>query len=235
MAAIDRYLSKVFHADAFDLLKTMPVESVDAVITDAMYGTASVRYEWGTDPAKGDPITHWQYHQPIYQECLRVLKPGGVLAWGQGMKFYEHFASWFGGHRVWPLTRFSKGGVLAVGNIWVVQNRERQPIEVPLRDTLVICDRAAQLELKALHPCPKPVEEMAWIIEALTKPGDVILDCFCGLGSTLCSAEQLGRRWIGCDRSRRYCQIALRRLKQLREHPLQLFLPGRQEKTASSA
>lgn len=213
MATIDRHLGKVFHADAYDFLKTMPVESVDAVITDAMYGTASVRYEWGTDPAKGDPIKHWQYHQPIYEECLRVLKPGVVLAWGQGVKFYNRFPFWFGGHRVW--TRFLKGGVLAVGNIWVVQNRERQPIEVPLRDTLVICNRAAQLELKELHPCPKPVEEMAQMIEALTKPGDILLDCFCGLGSTLCNAESLHRRWIGCDRSRRYCQIDMKRLKRL--------------------
>jgi DNA modification methylase len=54
---------------------------------------------------------------------------------------------------------------------------------------------------------------MAWMIESLTKPGQVVLDCFCGLGSTLIAAEQLGRNWIGCDLSRNYCKIAMRRLK----------------------
>jgi hypothetical protein len=31
------------------------------------------------------------YYQPIYQECHRVLNPGGILAWGQGFKFIPHF------------------------------------------------------------------------------------------------------------------------------------------------
>ena len=53
---------------------------------------------------------------------------------------------------------------------------------------------------------------MGFIIEALTTPGQVILDCFCGTGSGLVAAEKLGRLWIGCDKSRTYCQIAMREL-----------------------
>lgn len=215
---LDRFSNKVFHGEALALLRVIATAFVDACIADAMYGTAkNCRYDWGVDPAKGDPVKHWQYHEPIYHECLRLLKPGGVLAWGQGAKFYDHFPDWFGGHRVWPLTRFSKGGVLAVGNIWVVQSHERQAIEFPHRDSLVICSRAAHAALKQHHPCPKPVEEMAWLIETLTQPGQIVLDCFCGLGSTLVAAKQLGRRWIGCDRSKRYCQIAMKRLAELRQ------------------
>jgi len=67
-----------------------------------------------------------------------------------------------------------------------------------------------------LHPCVKPVEEMVFVIEVLTKPGQVVLDSFCGLGSTLLAAEQVGRRWIGCDLSKRYCQVAMKRLTELR-------------------
>ena len=103
-----------------------------------------------------------------------------------------------------------------MGNIWVVQTREQQPIEFPHKDSLVICSRAAQAALKEHHPCPKPVEEMAWLIETLTKPGQIVLDCFCGLGSTLVAADQLGRHWIGCDKSRTYCQIAMKRLEALK-------------------
>jgi hypothetical protein len=58
---------------------------------------------------------------------------------------------------------------------------------------------------------------MAFLLEGLTKPGQIVLDCFCGLGSTLVAAQQLGRRWIGCDRSQAYCQWAIRWLRELKK------------------
>lgn len=210
---IDNFVNKVFHGDARNLLRALPTASIDAMIADAMYGTSkNCLYEWGVDPGKGDPVKHWQYHEAIYQECLRVLRPGGVLAWGQGAKFCQHFRDWFGGHRVWTLTRFRLQGLAATGHVWIVQTREQQPVEFPNRDSLVIFQNVGPL--RKLHPCIKPPEEPAFLIESLTQPGQVVLDCFCGLGSTLIAAERLGRRWIGCDLSRRYCRIALERLKR---------------------
>jgi DNA modification methylase len=213
VATIDRYLGKVFCGDALDLLRTMPVESVDAVIADAMYGTSKkCQYEWGVDPAKGDPVKHWHYHEPIYRECLRVLRPGGILAWGQGAKFCQHFRDWFGGYRVWTLTRFRLQGLAATGHVWIVQTREQQPVEFPTRDSLVIFQNVGPL--RKLHPCIKPPEEPAFLIESLTQPGQVVLDCFCRLGSTLLACQRLRRSWIGCDLSRAYCRVALRRLRR---------------------
>jgi DNA modification methylase len=213
---MNRFINKVFNGDALALLRVIPTASVDAVITDAMYGTAkNCVYEWGPDPAQGSPILHWLYHRPIYEECRRVLKPGGALAWAQGGKFFRSFPAWFAGHRLWTLIRFADHALIAVGNVWIVQTREQQPIEFPHKDSLVICDRPAYLPLRKHHPCPKPVEEMAFLLEALTKPGDLVLDCFSGLGSTLVAAQQLGRLWVGCDKSRRYCQVAMKRLAEL--------------------
>ena len=39
------------------------------------------------------------------------------------------------------------------------------------------------------------------IIQASSNPDDIVLDCFAGSGTTLVSAESLGRRWIGIDNS----------------------------------
>jgi site-specific DNA-methyltransferase (adenine-specific) len=216
VATIDRYLGKVYQAHALDLLRTMPVESVDACLADPMYGVRSLYsvYDWGADPAQNDPEKHWQYHKPIYEECRRVLKPGGILAWSAGIKFYDYFPAWFGGHRVWTLTRFGQSRI-ASGHIWIVQTREQRPIAFPADRDGVIFYRPNGL--RGLHPCPKTIEEMKFMIESLTKPGQTVLDCFCGLGTTLVAAEQLGRRWIGCDLSRRYCQIAMKRLAALRK------------------
>jgi hypothetical protein len=98
---VERFENQVFCGNALKLLRVLPSASVDVVITDAMYVTSKVcRYDWGLDPAKGDPVKHWLYHQPIYEECLRVLKPGGAVAWGQSVGFEAYYDQWFGkGHR----------------------------------------------------------------------------------------------------------------------------------------
>jgi site-specific DNA-methyltransferase (adenine-specific) len=212
---MERYLDKVFCGDALRLLRALPTASIDAIVSDPMYGTAkNFQYDWGADPGRGDPMKHWLYHGPIYEECRRVLKPGCPLAWAQGAKFCDHFESWFGGYRLWTLTRFRRSGMSASGHVWIVQTREREPIEFPPRNSLVMYQDLG-VPLIRQHPCIKPPEEPGFIIESLTAPGDIVLDCCSGLGSTLIVAKLLGRHWIGCGLSKRYCQIAMQRLAEV--------------------
>lgn len=49
------------------------------------------------------------------------------------------------------------------------------------------------------YPTQKPEALLERIIEASSKPGDVVLDPFCGCGTTVAAAEKLDRRWIGID------------------------------------
>ena len=52
------------------------------------------------------------------------------------------------------------------------------------------------------YPTEKNLEMLEVIVGASSDAGDVVLDCFCGSGTTLVAAEELGRRWIGIDNSR---------------------------------
>ncbi len=49
------------------------------------------------------------------------------------------------------------------------------------------------------YPTQKPVALLERIIQASSNPGDVVLDPFCGCGTTIDAAEKLGREWIGID------------------------------------
>lgn len=49
------------------------------------------------------------------------------------------------------------------------------------------------------YPTQKPEALLERIIKASSNPGDLVLDCFAGSGTTLAIAEKLGRRWIGVD------------------------------------
>ena len=49
------------------------------------------------------------------------------------------------------------------------------------------------------YPTQKPLALLERIIQASSKPGDIVLDPFCGCGTTVHAAEGLGRQWIGID------------------------------------
>lgn len=49
------------------------------------------------------------------------------------------------------------------------------------------------------YPTQKPVALLERILNASSNPGDVVLDPFCGCGTTVHAAEKLGRKWIGID------------------------------------
>jgi len=49
------------------------------------------------------------------------------------------------------------------------------------------------------YPTQKPEGIIKRVLEASSNPGDIVLDCFAGSGTTLAVAEKLGRRWIGVD------------------------------------
>ena len=49
------------------------------------------------------------------------------------------------------------------------------------------------------YPTQKPVELLKRIVEASSNEGDVVLDPFCGCGTTIAAAQELNRQWIGID------------------------------------
>ena len=64
------------------------------------------------------------------------------------------------------------------------------------------------------HPTVKPISLMKYIIKLLASPGSpTLLDPFCGSGSTLIAAKELGINAIGIEKQEEYCQIALNRIQ----------------------
>lgn len=63
------------------------------------------------------------------------------------------------------------------------------------------------------YPTEKPSAMLTRIIQASSNPGDLVMDCYSGSGTTLAVAAQLGRRWIGVDRSEEAIRTTLHRLE----------------------
>ncbi len=65
------------------------------------------------------------------------------------------------------------------------------------------------------HPCQLPPMLMRRLIALFTRPGEVVLDCFNGAGTTTLVAHQMGRRFIGIELSKQYHELAMRRHQEL--------------------
>jgi len=66
---------------------------------------------------------------------------------------------------------------------------------------------------RGLHPTQKPIALMEFLISLTTIENQIILDPFCGCGSTLVAAKKLNRKYIGIEINEKYCQTAYERLQ----------------------
>lgn len=80
---------------------------------------------------------------------------------------------------------------------------------------------------KTEHPCQFPVELVERLVLALTKPRDLVVDPYCGVGSALVAALKHGRRAAGSDLSRRYVEIARGRIEALARGELPMRAMGK--------
>ena len=74
------------------------------------------------------------------------------------------------------------------------------------------CLQPANLQEWVGYDTQKPIDLIERILSASTADGDLVLDCFCGSGSSLLAAENMKLRWIGCDLSRFAIHTSRKRL-----------------------
>ena len=94
---------------------------------------------------------------------------------------------------------------------WVPHPRGAKPKDVI--DIPTTCNGMGE---STPHPTQKPEELVRKFVLASSNPDDLIIDPFSGSGTTLVVAEQLGRRWMGCDANAEYNEWAMDRLDNVR-------------------
>jgi DNA modification methylase len=125
--------------------------------------------------------------------------------------------------RVWRWTRERMEEALKAGLI--VQNKPRQvpalkrfldeqegtPIDDLWLDVMPVQAQAAE---RLGYPTQKPLALLERIISASSNEGDLVLDPFCGCGTTVHAAQKLNRRWIGIDITHLAIHLIKRRLTE---------------------
>ncbi|NQT81517.1 site-specific DNA-methyltransferase [bacterium] len=99
----------------------------------------------------------------------------------------------------------------------------RDTVDCIWTDILGFGTRTASAE-HLRFPTQKPEALLQRIIQASSRPGDLVADFFCGSGTTGAVAEKLGRRWILCDLSKWAIHITRKRLLQVqRTKPFEIL------------
>jgi len=92
------------------------------------------------------------------------------------------------------------------------------------RDVLEIPTTCNGMHEKTPHPTQKPEELLRKIVFASSNPNDIVIDPFLGSGTTAVVAEQLKRRWLGCDISPEYCKWAAERIELVEDWPVEKWI-----------
>lgn len=130
---------------------------------------------------------------------------------------------WNGHTRVWRWTkeRMQKAhdeGIIHYSSTGLASSKryldemEGQPIDTVWEDILPV---QAQSNERLGYPTQKPLALLERIINASSNPNDIILDAFCGCGTALVAAQNLGRQWIGIDVSPTACRVMAKRLRDV--------------------
>ncbi len=93
------------------------------------------------------------------------------------------------------------------------QKTDEESAGAPADDVWDIAVINSQAKERLGYPTQKPLALLERIIQASSNSGDIVLDPFCGCGTTIHAAQKLGRRWIGIDVTHLAISLIERRLK----------------------
>lgn len=105
---------------------------------------------------------------------------------------------------------YGKGGSKKRDN-WTPHPKGAKPKDVV--DIPTTCNGMGE---KTPHPTQKPEELIRKFVLASSKEGDLVIDPFSGSGTTAVVAEQLNRKWLGCDLDAQYNHWAVERIEHVR-------------------
>ena len=231
----DMAANQMIHGDCIEVMRGMPDASVDLIVTDPPY-LVNYRPRDGRTYSNDD---NDKWLKPAYAEMHRVLKPDAYAVsfygWGQADKFMDAWRE--AGfrpvsHLVFVKDYSSKDGhtrghhetayLLAKGSPSRPENAPSDVLE-------------SKYTGNPLHPTQKPVTSLTPLIEAYSKPGDVVLDPFAGSGTTAVAARQLGRQYIAIEKDPVYFEAASRRLAEHGQNAYDKYGPQATEREPGQA
>lgn len=233
------YLNKILQGDTIEVLKKLPSDSIDLGVTSPPYNKGEKNKGWLVKNVKYNSVKDcikeedYQKNQiEVLNELYRIIRPGGSF-------FYNHKTRWDKGEMFHPIMWLSQTSWIIrqeiiwdrmiAANIrgwrfWQVDERiywlykpiDKNKIgkELQSKHSLLTSIWRFPPERNNPHPAPFPLELPTRVVTSLlNEEAGVVIDPYCGSGTTLVAAKLLGKDYIGIDISEDYISFAEERLQ----------------------
>ncbi len=202
--------ARLYLGDCRDILPTLG--KVDAVVTDPPYGIGEAAGKsksrhgpasFGSKYVKDYGVDNWDNKTADEEVATAIALAKSAVVFGGNYYSLPPTSCWL----VWD--KLNKGTDFADCELaWTNLKKAVRKFEMLWSG----CVRAER-DIPREHPTQKPLGVMRWCISHLPDKAETILDPFMGSGTTGVAAVQMGRKFIGIEREKRYFDIACKRIE----------------------
>ena len=218
-------LNKIHQGDCLELMKEIPDNSVDLILTDPPY---LMNYRSNRRVVKdkfehiANDVDSTDLIASYLREAYRILKDNTALycfcSWHKIDFFKQEIEKLFTIKNVivWNKNNHGSGdltgGYAPKYEFIIFAHKGRSLHRTKRRADVIDCAKVDSSKLT--HPTEKPTELLKIFIENNSDVGQIVFDGFAGTGSTLIASKVLNRNFIGIELSEEYCKIAEKRLSE---------------------
>ncbi len=234
---------QLYNGDCLEIMKSIPDNSVDMILTDPPYGTTACKW---------DSVIPFE---PMWEQLNRIIKPNGaILLFGSepfssalrmsNIKNYKYDWVWDKcrgvGHlnaKIRPMMQTENISVFSIKKCnYYPQMREREKPRISMnRSTQQVYGKSednfigeklnkkypvnlltfskSDMTKNNYHPTQKPVDLLEYLIKTYTLEGETVLDFTMGSGSTGVACINTNRNFIGIELEENYFNIAKERIE----------------------
>jgi site-specific DNA-methyltransferase (adenine-specific) len=212
MLNIKDITNTIIQGDCLEVMKQMPDNCVDLILTDPPYGIGidgqkACSCKNPKHNRKEHDFKGWDKAIPpkeYFEEMFRVSR--NQIIWG-GNYFVEHLTE---GHKGWIVWDKGQHGL-------TMSDCELAYSSFDFVTRIIVMNRAELLRDGTKHPTQKPYRLFKQIITKHSSENQIILDPFLGSGTTAVACELMNRNYIGIEISPEYCEIARKRVQEAKD------------------
>jgi site-specific DNA-methyltransferase (adenine-specific) len=230
-------MNKVICGDCLDVMKDIPDNSVDCIITSPPYNKHSANRKCGkTDSWQKanidygyfkDDLPEEQYQEQqkhLIREMVRVIKPNGSIFYNHKARIKNHRAilptEWLGEFNIRQVLIWDRTNCMQLSPIrwfptteyiyWVTKTNVQPKFYKRSKHQLEVI-RIPPKPMKD-HPAPFPEELVETLMLNTTDENDIVLDPYMGSGTVAVVAKKNNRNYIGIEISPEYIDIIKKRI-----------------------